>query len=117
MSAPHSRRALAAWCLLGLAGALAPVSLAAPLSLDDIAEYLCVSRRTLTRLVATHTGSTVMARLQTFRLLRAAELLWQTDHALATVAEKAGIPHLSYFCRCFRRHFGVTPMQYRRQAH
>ena len=89
--------------------------LAAPLTLDEIADHLCVSRRTLTRLLREQTGSTVMERLRTFRLVHAAELLWQTDLPLATIAERVGIAQPAYFCRCFLRHFTCTPIHYRRQ--
>jgi AraC-like DNA-binding protein len=85
-----------------------------PLALDEIAEHLCMSRRTLTRLVQAHTGSSVMQRLQTFRLIHAAELLSQTPLTLTEIAERTGIPQLSYFCRCFRQHFGCSPTHYRR---
>jgi AraC-like DNA-binding protein len=86
-----------------------------PLTLNAIAEHLCVSRRTLTRIVQAHTGSSVMQRLHTFRLIHAAELLARTELNVAAVAERAGIPQLAYFCRCFRRHFGCSPTAYRRQ--
>ncbi|MHB9133824.1 MAG: AraC family transcriptional regulator [Armatimonadota bacterium] len=86
-----------------------------PLALDDIAEQLCVSRRTLTRLVHAQTGGSVMQRLLTFRMIHAAELLGQSDLPLKEIAEQVGIPQVAYFCRCFRRHFDCTPIDYRRR--
>ncbi|OPZ84300.1 MAG: HTH-type transcriptional activator RhaS [bacterium ADurb.Bin429] len=111
---PVGRRAYPAACLTALDEFL-HAHLHEPLSLDTIAEHLCLSRRTLTRIVRSYTGSSVMQRLQTFRLLHAAELLARTDWSLTKISERAGIPQLSYFCRCFRRHFGCSPTAYRRQ--
>ncbi len=85
------------------------------LTLDQLAEHLCISRRTLTRLLREQTGSTVMDRLRTFRLVHAAELLRQTNLSLAEIAERTGFAQSAYFTRCFCRHFNCPPARYRRQ--
>ncbi|HOS43160.1 MAG TPA: AraC family transcriptional regulator, partial [Armatimonadota bacterium] len=89
--------------------------LAQPLTLDMIAQHLCISRRTLTRLVRQQTNGSVMDRLRTLRMTRAATLLWQTELSLQEIAEQVGIPQLSNFCRCFRRCYHYSPARYRRQ--
>ncbi|MHB9022597.1 MAG: helix-turn-helix transcriptional regulator [Armatimonadota bacterium] len=109
----HERPA-ATRCLEALDGYLR-AHLHLSLTLDEIAGHLCVSRRTLTRMVRSHTNGSVMDRLRMFRMTRAAELLWQTNLSVAEIAEQVGFSQESYFCRSFRQYFHTTPLQYKRQ--
>jgi AraC-like DNA-binding protein len=86
-----------------------------PIALADVAAQVGMSTRSLSRQFHEHTGMTVMERLLTFRMDRAAVLLADTDATLAEIALQVGLPDPSYFCRRFRTHFHVTPQQYRRQ--
>ncbi len=49
------------------------------------------------------------------RLERAQLLLTTTDKPLQDIAEKVGIPNLSYFSRMFKRKFGIPPAKFRIQ--
>ncbi len=88
-------------------------NLARPLTLTDIAAHLGMSERTLSRQCMTLTGQTVMDRLQNLRMMRAAALLTDTAQTLESIGAAIGMPDPSYFCRRFRRHFHMTPTQYR----
>lgn len=90
-------------------------NLARPLTLDDIADHVGVSQRTLCRQFLDLTGATVMERLATLRMDMAAALLLETDDTLAAIGDRVGMPDPSYFCRRFRLHFHVTPNAYRAQ--
>jgi AraC-like DNA-binding protein len=91
-------------------------NLARPLTLDDIADHVGISQRTLCRQFLQLTGSTVMERLATVRMDRAASLLAETDASLAEVGDAIGMPDPSYFCRRFRLHYHVTPNTYRQDV-
>lgn len=55
-------------------------------------------------------GASFHERLLALRLRKAAEMLTQADpRRVSDVAFACGFNDLSYFNRCFRRHFGLTP--------
>jgi AraC-like DNA-binding protein len=55
-------------------------------------------------------GAGFSARLNELRLRKAADLLAQSsNHRISDVAFDCGFNDLSYFNRCFRRRFGLTP--------
>lgn len=85
-----------------------------PLTLEDIAAHAGVSIPHLTRIFKQTTGESVIERLINLRMDRAAVLLTEIDAPLPVIARHVGINDVSYFCRRFRRHFGATPMAYRR---
>lgn len=58
-------------------------------------------------------GEGFIQYLNNYRLRIAAQLLVATDDSIIIVAEKTGFENLSYFNRCFKKRFGVTPGQYR----
>jgi AraC-like DNA-binding protein len=54
-------------------------------------------------------GASLTTRLNELRLRKAAELLAQDERRISEVAFACGFNDLSYFNRCFRRRFGLTP--------
>jgi AraC-like DNA-binding protein len=87
-----------------------------PVRLDDLAEALQLSVRTLVRRYKADHGGTIMARLRQLRLEQAEELLRTTTLSLDEVARHVGIPEKSHFCRLFHAHYGDTPMRYHRRV-
>jgi AraC-like DNA-binding protein len=87
-----------------------------PLTLDDIADHVGVSQRSLCRQFQQVTGMPVMEYLFTLRMDRAAGLLTETRDTVNEIGLNIGIPDASYFCRRFRQHFHMTPLAYRRAA-
>ena len=59
------------------------------------------------------TGKTFVEYLSFIRILNAQKLLTETDEPIAFVAQKVGIPNVSYFNRKFKAQNGMTPSQYR----
>ena len=58
------------------------------------------------------TGQTPNQFLRTIRLKRAAELLRNNSDHIAQVAYSVGFGSESYFIRCFKEQYGMTPGQY-----
>jgi AraC-like DNA-binding protein len=54
-------------------------------------------------------GASFTTRLNELRLRKAAALLLQGDRRISDIAFECGFNDLSYFNRCFRRRFGLTP--------
>ena len=61
-------------------------------------------------------GSTPIGFVHSFRLETARELLATTDLPIAECGSRAGIGNPSYFGRLFRRTFGLSPVEFRRQS-
>ncbi|MCX4029966.1 GlxA family transcriptional regulator [Endozoicomonas sp. SM1973] len=86
-----------------------------PLSTDDLAFHVGVSRRHLERLFKKHLQSVPSKYYLQLRLERARQLLQQTDKAIAQVGLSCGFATASHFSTTYRSHFGVTPRQERQQ--
>ena len=59
------------------------------------------------------TGKTFVEYLSFIRILNAQKLLAETDEPIAFIAQKVGLPNVSYFNRKFKAQNGMTPSQYR----
>jgi len=87
-------------------------NLTEPLALNDVAAQLNISVPTLTRRFRAAADCSVMDRLHSLRINRAADLLRQGELSVKQVAAAVGIPEPSYFCRCFRHAFGTSPRRF-----
>src|SRR5215475_11869753 len=85
-----------------------------PISLQDVATEVGLSPGHLTTVVRRKTGRTVQLWIAERRMAEARRLLAGTDLTVETVATRVGYRDASYFIRSFRRHHGVTPLQWRR---
>src|SRR5262249_50122769 len=54
-------------------------------------------------------GASFTTRLNELRIRKAADLLARKEGRISDVAFECGFNDLSYFNRCFRRRFGLTP--------
>ena len=86
------------------------------LSRREIAQYLSISERTLTRQVHALTGGSLFARLERLRLARARKLLEDTDSPVETISRLIGYASPAYFCRRFQHATGMTAGAYRAHA-
>jgi AraC-like DNA-binding protein len=85
------------------------------MSVDDLAAKFHCSRRHLNRLFHSRFGLSISALRMELRLLKAASLLRDADAKVINVAEQSGFNHLGLFNTCFKRRFGVSPGQWRKQ--
>lgn len=84
------------------------------LGVATVAETVGLSRRQLERDFRDAAGCTVRDFIERSRMNEASRLL--RDHPktkISTVAELVGLPEPGSFLRTFRRHFGVTPSEFR----
>ncbi|MBQ8510485.1 MAG: AraC family transcriptional regulator [Clostridia bacterium] len=81
---------------------------------DQLASRLCVGRRQLRRIVKQQYGMTLNEKITAVRLENACQLLRDGTIGIADVAQRCGFGSASYFSHCFKKHYGVSPLAYRR---
>ncbi|WP_372782446.1 GlxA family transcriptional regulator [Litorivivens sp.] len=87
-----------------------------PIALPDLAVESGLSTRSLSRRFKRATGQSPLDYLNTLRLRAARELLQQSNLAVGEIAQTVGIGDPNYFSRLFRREYGETPVNYRRNV-
>lgn len=83
-----------------------------PLSLEEIAGLVGMSRSALARLFLVCRGRPPCARFREIRLERAKKLLAEGGRSVTQVAMETGFASSQHFAGAFRRHFGRTPSHY-----
>ncbi len=86
---------------------------AEPLTLDEMCRLSTVSRTTFCYLFKQLTRQTFVEYLTGVRVARAAQLLRQSDRAVAAVGRQVGFADPAHFSRTFRRTAGMSPRAYR----
>jgi len=83
-----------------------------PIRIEDLAVAHCVSARTIHRAFSL-TGDTMKTVVRAKRLAAVREELVHTDRTIAAIAHRWCYYDPSHLGREFRRHFGVSPSEYR----
>lgn len=84
-----------------------------PLTVEEIATWVDISRRQLERLFCRYVRATPSRYYLELRLTRARQLLQQTNKSLTDIAVASGFLSISHFRRCFREFFDVAPGRFR----
>lgn len=86
-----------------------------PITLDDIAGHIGISRSECCRYFKSQTGQTLFAYLIQYRINKSLEGLAATDSSISEIAQAAGFSSQSYYTDRFKTAMGITPTEYRRQ--
>ncbi|MFM9270636.1 GlxA family transcriptional regulator [Halomonas elongata] len=89
--------------------ALMEANLEEPISLDELANYVNVSRRQLERLFQKNLHCSPSRYYLKLRLTRARQLLKQTPMSIIEVASACGFVSTPHFSKCYREYFGIPP--------
>lgn len=84
------------------------------ISVDQIAEYLHISRRSLTETFFRHMGRTVHGYIMAERMRSAYHCLRTTTESVDAIARRCGFANSSHFSAAFRKAFGCTPLRFRK---
>jgi len=80
-----------------------------------LANTVNASEDYLTRIFHKEMGLSLWDYLNRYRIFLAAELLRQTDDPIQDIAFKTGFQDQAYFCRVFKKIYGVPPGQLRKE--
>ena len=83
-------------------------------SMHQLANELAMSERQLQRKIKSLVDISPLELLKRFRLDKSKEILKQ-DIQIGLVAQSCGFSSQTYFGRCFKEHFGITPKVYQQQ--
>lgn len=86
-----------------------------PLSLDTLSRIVHLNPSYLSHYFKTATGETLMSWLLRIRLQKAAHLLQTSDLKVNVISEMVGYNKAQYFIALFKKKYGMTPQQYRKQ--
>ncbi|MEI7807755.1 MAG: AraC family transcriptional regulator [Verrucomicrobiota bacterium] len=86
------------------------------ISRDEVARHAGISPSHFSRLLKERTGRSFTELLRQCRVDLACELLGNTQHTLAEIADTCGFCDQSYFTRVFQDVKGLTPGQFRSAA-
>jgi len=87
-----------------------------PLTVEDVARHVQLSRAQLSALFKENTGSTLTNWRDERRIAKASQLLTQSSLKIQQIAEQVGYGDPLYFSRTFSRMVGVSPRQYRKNC-
>jgi LacI family transcriptional regulator len=87
-----------------------------PISIDEVARRVGISRRSLEQHFEQALGRTPVSVLRQARLERIKDMLVSTDMPLSRIAEESGLSDSASLSRFFRRETGITPSQFRRRS-
>ena len=83
---------------------------------QEIADELCVSRRTLSRWFRQYINRTPEEEIIRVRMEYAKTLLRETSLSLEQIGRKVGYPLVEHFVRAFHLRLGITPNEFRKRV-
>lgn len=85
-----------------------------PLSLEQLADHVHLSREYLSRYFKQYTGKNISAYLLEIRMERAMEMLRSGSHTVTDIGAYCGYPTVGNFQKAFRKYTGMSPGEYRK---
>ncbi len=86
----------------------------AEVTLDTLSEHFHLSKPYLSKYIKEKTGSTFQDLVRELRMKKARTLLKETNRTVETIAADIGYENVEHFNRLFRKAYGMTPVQYRK---
>ena len=86
------------------------------ISIKDLAEMCYISERHFSRIFRATYHITPGAYLNEIRMKNASRMLRATNMAVTEISEKCGFSNSSFFARQFRKTFGISPLEYRKNG-
>lgn len=90
-------------------------NLSHPLTLTELAKEALVSPSHFSRVFKQTTGLGLTVYLNNKRVIKAKELLLETNESVSFIAENCGFESMTHFHRIFKKHMDITPAQYRKE--
>jgi LacI family transcriptional regulator len=86
------------------------------IKVEQVIDYVGISRSNLEQRFVQECGHSIHTQIHNEKLHKACKMLTDTDSTLSEIAGVCGYPSIQYLYAVFKKHFGQTPNQYKRQA-
>ncbi|WP_026565073.1 AraC family transcriptional regulator [Bacillus sp. UNC41MFS5] len=86
-----------------------------PLNLTELASQALVSTSHFSRVFKQTTGMGLTVYLNSKRVIKAKELLVETNHSVSYIAEICGFESMTHFHRIFKKYIDTTPANFRKE--
>jgi two-component system, response regulator YesN len=86
------------------------------LSIQKLADHLHISASYLSMIFKKEANETFLKYLVSIRINAAKDLLFNSDLKTMEIAEKVGYPDVNYFSYFFKKHFGMSPREYKNKV-
>lgn len=86
-----------------------------PITLESLSEAVYISKHYLAHMFKEHVGVSPIRYLTTLRMGKAQDLLRGTSLSIREIALQLSYEDPQYFSQVFKKTFGLTPAQYRKQ--
>ncbi|HHV09172.1 MAG TPA: AraC family transcriptional regulator [Clostridiales bacterium] len=86
-----------------------------PFTITDIAKYAALNPQYMMRLFKKTTGKSIVEYVTAYKMEMAKELLKKSQWTNEIIAEKVGYVSSNYFIKLFKKQYGITPREYRKQ--
>ena len=84
------------------------------IKVEQVIDYVGISRSNLEQRFVQECGHSIHTEIHNEKLNRACKMLAESDTELAEIASSCGYPSIQYLYAVFKKHFGQTPKQYKR---
>jgi len=84
------------------------------ITLEDLAEHFRLSKPYLSKYIKDKVGMTFQEVVKEERMKKAKNLLKESDQTVESIAAFVGYDNVEHFNRLFKKSYGVTPVQYRK---
>ena len=86
------------------------------MTLETLSEEFHLSKPYLSKYIKEKAGMTFQDVVKKERMKKARTMLRETGHTVETVAAEVGYENVEHFNRLFKKTYGMTPVQYRKQG-
>jgi two-component system response regulator YesN len=86
------------------------------LPITELAKHTPYSYSHLSMLFKKYTGKTIVSHLQELKLIRAKELLRNTDNTISEIIVELNYESLSNFTHTFKKFTGLSPSEFRKSS-
>lgn len=85
-------------------------------SINNLSSAMGLSHDNFYRKIKSLSGMSATQFIRMIKLKRAAQMLVNTDYSISEILYEVGFTNPSYFTKCFKQQFGVSPKEYKNLA-
>ena len=85
------------------------------ISIEEVVAHVGMNKSAFCTFIKKETGMTFTNYVNDFRLSLAAASLKESDLTISETGASVGLTDTPYFCRIFKKKYGMTPTEYRKQ--